>query len=127
MFKTLKIYSPQFLGNWGHAKSRSVIPALAGVHVADRSCQEASDRLRFEQSLHIVYSFITLGLLTACSSIQTDSTHHLTLLFTPLAFGWPFLQSRPAEPCIISQEQETQCSRGFVQTMHEPWVNLNHV
>ena len=88
-----------------------------------RSCQEASDKLRFALGLHIVYSFITLGLLTAFSSIQTDSIHHLTRLFAPLALGRPFLHTRPAELCIFSQEQETQWSRGFVQTMREPCVN----
>jgi hypothetical protein len=62
-----------------------------GHVLADRSCQEASDRLRFALSLHIVYSSITLGLFTAFSSIQTNRIHHLTRFFAPLAFGRPFL------------------------------------
>ena len=81
---------------WHTGRQQAVLHQLMGHVLADRSCQEASDRLRFALSLHIVYSFITLGLLTAFSSMQTDRIHHLTRFFAPLAFGRPFLQSRPA-------------------------------
>ncbi len=73
------------------AQAASVLHQLMGHVLADRSCQEASDRLRFALSLHIVYIFITIGLFTAFSSIQTNRIHHLTRFFAPLAFGRPFL------------------------------------
>ena len=39
MFKTLIIlYDRSFFGNCDHAKSRSVIPALAGAHGLDIQC-----------------------------------------------------------------------------------------
>ena len=62
-------------------RQQAVLHQLMGHVLADRSCQEASDRLRFALSLHIIYSFITLGLFPAFSSIQTNRFHHLTRFF----------------------------------------------
>ena len=69
-------------------RQQAVLHQLMGHVLADRSCQEASDRLRFVLSLHIVYSFITLGLFTALFSIQTNRFHHLTRFFFCASCVW---------------------------------------
>jgi hypothetical protein len=68
MSYALSFWETQFLGNWVHAKSRSVIPALAGVH-----------------GLHYDCKYISLGMLIVFPRIQMNWIHPLTCFFASLA------------------------------------------